>query len=141
MTREIKTKVKSLSCVGGNLTEAKPGGLVAAGTELDPSLTQNDRMRGQVVAAPGSLPKPVDRIVLQLNYFERLVGGAEIRIAVNDSVVLTVGTMSVVGTVAGMQGGKVTLALKGSAMVLPKQKIAVSKKENGRWRLVAYAVA
>ncbi|MCX6798780.1 MAG: translation initiation factor IF-2 subunit gamma [Candidatus Diapherotrites archaeon] len=139
--REIKTRVKSLSCVGGQLQEARPGGLVAAGTGLDPTLTQNDRMRGQVITNPGSLPQSVDKLQLQVSYFERLLAGTEKKIATNDTVVLTVGTMSVVGVVTGMQGNKINISLKGKAVVLPKQKIAISTKDSGRWRLVAYAVA
>ena len=65
----------------------------------------------------------------------------EEKIKSNESVVLTIGTMAVVGIVTSISGSKAKISLKNKVVVLPGQKIAVSKKAEGRWKLIAYAVA
>jgi translation initiation factor 2 subunit 3 len=139
--KELSTEIRSLSCSGGNLKEAVPGGLVAIGTALDPSLTQNDRMRGQVIGTEKSLPKPVSELEIELRYIKRLVSDVESRINSNEPVVLTIGTASLVGIVTSVHKEKAKISLKGEAVVLPGQKIALSRKAAGKWQLVAYAVA
>jgi len=139
--REIHTDVRSLSCSSGKLKEAIPGGLVAIGTGLDPGIAQNDRLRGQVAGKAESLPKTTGELDVEMNYIKRLVASVEPRVNSNEVVVLTVGTMAAVGTVTSVQKSRARISLRNSVVVLPKQKIAVSKKAGGRWQLVAYAVA
>ncbi len=139
--KELHASVESLNCTAGMLQQALPGGLIAIGTGLDPYLAQNDRLRGQVIAHEGALPALTGRLQVQINYIERLVERIEGRIKINDPVVLTIGTMTLLASVEQLQDSRATLSLKGHAVVMPGQKIAISKKEAGRWRLVAYAVA
>ncbi|MBN1941300.1 MAG: translation initiation factor IF-2 subunit gamma, partial [Candidatus Diapherotrites archaeon] len=89
----IKTKVKTLNCSNGPLKKAVPGGLIGIGTFLDPSITQNDRMRGQIAAKPGLLPKPTKQAVLKINFIKRLVASVETNLKTNEPLVLTVGAM------------------------------------------------
>jgi len=135
----LKTKITSLSSTSGELREALPGGLIAIGTAIDPSLAQNDRLRGQVIGHEGALPKARKDLQLKITYIERLVEKIESKIKTNDPVVLTIGTMTLLGNVESSHEANVKISLKGKAVVLPGQKIAISKKDRGRWRLVAYA--
>jgi len=139
--KELSTGIRSLSCSSGSLKEAVPGGLVAIGTGLDSSLTQNDRMRGQVAGTEESLPKASTELDVELTYIERLVSSVENKISSNEPVVLTIGTMATVGVATGASQNKAKIRLRSPAVVLPGQKIAVSKKSRGRWQLVAYAIA
>ncbi len=138
--KEISTEIRSLSCSSGKLQKAVPGGLIAIGTGLDSSLTQNDRMRGQVIGTAKSLPQPVKDMDLQLSYIKRLVASIESKINSNEAVVLTIGTMAVVGTVTSIHENKAKISLRSQVIILPGQKIAISKKTEGRWQLVAYAI-
>jgi len=137
----LLTDVRSLSCNSGQLKEAVPGGLVAIGTGLDSSLTQNDRMRGQVIGTEKSLPKALCELDVEISYIKRVVEKVEGKINSNEAIVLTAGTMAVVGTVTGIHGNTAKISLKDEIVVLPGQKIALSKKSSGRWQLVAYAIA
>lgn len=131
----------SLNNFSGSLDAAKPGGLIAIGTKLDPSLTRNDHMRGQIVCKPGSMPKPTKKITIELHMFERLVDNAELHIKQNDKVVLTIGTMTSVGTVVKKSGkNEFEIALNSAAVVEKGQRIAVNKKHMAQWRLAAYGV-
>jgi translation initiation factor 2 subunit 3 len=69
----IVTKVLSINTESGSLDEANAGGLIAIGTLLDPSVTQNDKMKGQVLSKPGTLPKPVTRIKMTYKSIDRLL--------------------------------------------------------------------
>lgn len=139
--KQLSTDIRSLSCSSGALKETVPGGLIAIGTGLDPSLTQNDRMRGQVIGTGKSLPQPINELEVELTYLKRLVSSVESSINSNQLVVLTVGTMTVIGTVTSIHGNKAKILLRDRIVILPDQKIALSKKSGGRWQLVAYAIA
>ena len=54
--RPIKSKIVSLKAEENNLLYAVPGGLIAAGLAVDPSMTRNDRMVGNVLGVEGKLP-------------------------------------------------------------------------------------
>ncbi|MDD5163525.1 MAG: translation initiation factor IF-2 subunit gamma [Candidatus ainarchaeum sp.] len=135
----MQTTVKSLSCAAGKLTDAKPGGLIGIGTMLDPSLTQNDRMRGQVIARPDLMPLPAKKLFLKMTFIERVAANIDKKIRTNDVLVLTIGAMTALGTMIKEKGGVLEIDLKTPAVIEEGGKIAVSRKEGGRWRLIGYA--
>lgn len=139
--KKILAKVVSLSTALGKLQKAKPGGLIATGTLLDPTLTQNDRMRGQLIGKPGSLAMPTKNLKLEVHFLERLITDFPKEIKVNETVVVTVGTMTAVGTVIKSSAKEVEIALKNAVVIEKEQKIAISKKDASRWRLVAYGIS
>ena len=53
----IITEISSLGTGAGLVEEVKPGGLVAIGTKLDPSMTRSDSLIGSVIGKPGTLPE------------------------------------------------------------------------------------
>lgn len=52
----LKSTVVSLKADDNDLLYAVPGGLIAVGLLLDPSLTRNDRLTGNVLGFSNSLP-------------------------------------------------------------------------------------
>jgi translation initiation factor 2 subunit 3 len=54
--RPIKSKIVTLKAEENHLLYAVPGGLIAAGLMIDPSMTRNDRMVGNVLGVEGKLP-------------------------------------------------------------------------------------
>ena len=52
----IHTEITSLGTGAGTVDSVKPGGLVAIGTKLDPTLTRGDSLLGSVIGIPDSLP-------------------------------------------------------------------------------------
>jgi len=138
----ISTTVVSLGVSDGALEEARPGGLIAIGTTLDPSITQNDSMRGQVVSKPGSMPAPTTSLKLEVVPVQRLLVEGASNVKANDLVVITVGTMTAVGNaVKEYKKGFFDIALKNEVVIEPGQKVAISKRESGQWRLVAYGIS
>ena len=138
---KTKTKITSLAIDSGLISEAKPGGLIAIGTELDPSIAQNDQLRGQIISAPGTMPEPVKVVNVKLHLFERVVDAQlkdKIVVKVTDPLVLTIGTNTTIGLVTKTDGKSAVLALKNEVVAEKNEKVALSKNINGQWRLVAY---
>lgn len=138
--KKIFAKVASLSTSSNKLQEAMPGGLIAIGTLMDPSISRNDQLRGQVVGMLGKLPEPVSRLKLELHLIKRLITQELQEIRANEAVVLTVGTMTTVGTVVLSNKERIEVLLKAKVIAEKGQKIAISKKDAGRWRLAAFGI-
>src|SRR3989338_4710194 len=135
------TKVIDLSVADGKIDSAQPGGLIALRTELDPSLTKGDQMRGQLIGKPGTLPEPVDELRLEVHEFERLLEKNVGLPKVNEMVVLTIGTATAVGVVTKqLKKGEYEVRLKGKAAAEKGQKVAISKRVGAGWRLASYGI-
>lgn len=135
---KIVTRVENISCAEGKLKEAKSGGLLALETNLDPGLTQNDQMKGQVIGGLDSLPKPVKEISMNVSFLPRQVTKSTEKIKTNESLVLTVGTATVIGIAKEATDNTVKVVLKSPVVVEKGQKIAISRKEKMKWRLIAF---
>ncbi|MEM4598324.1 MAG: translation initiation factor IF-2 subunit gamma [Candidatus Diapherotrites archaeon] len=138
--KKIVTSVCNISTASGKLDSAKPGGLIAIETTLDPSTTQNDQMKGQLIGAVGTLPEPSKEIDLEIHYMERTTSKAIQGVKVGESLVLTIGTMTSLAIVKKVQGNKVSAQLKKEASFWKGQIVAISKQHEMRWRLVAYGI-
>lgn len=139
LSEKTFTKVTSISSSHGLVQEAHPGGLMAIGTTLDPSIAQNDQLRGKIIAKPASLPDPTKELKLSITMFKRMdekETGNEIKI--NDPLVLTIGTNTAIGVTTKSSPNEIELILKNEVIVEKGEKIAISKNMNNQWRLVAY---
>ncbi|MFH0954968.1 MAG: translation initiation factor IF-2 subunit gamma [Candidatus Micrarchaeota archaeon] len=136
----IKTKVVGIQTTFGSLEKAVPGGLLAIETTLDPNLTKNDQMKGQIVASIGTLPEPALKLSLKLFPFKRLVTDAVFDLKPSETVVLTVGTMTAVGTIIKISKDTASLVLKNPVVVEQDQKIVISKRHKTGWRLAGYGI-
>lgn len=137
---ETKTKVVSLLSSTGPIKEATPGGLIAVGTNLDPSIAQNDQLRGKIIAKTDSLPNETNDLKINYELFKRKneEEKEEFKIKINDPVVLTIGTNTNIGFVTEIDDKNMTLKLKNPEVFEKKDKIAISKNIEGQWRLVSY---
>lgn len=140
----LKTKVVSLMVGTQVVDKAGPGGLIAVGTELDPSVTKADNLVGRVLGHPGKLPKTVDRINMQVKLLDRVVGAeqetAVEAIKIKEPLMLNAGTATTVGMVVKSANDQVEAILKLPVPVVPGQRLAVSRRVGGRWRLIGYGI-
>jgi translation initiation factor 2 subunit 3 len=137
--KTFTTKVKSLSTAAGSLKQAEPGGLIAIGTTLDPGLTKNDQMRGQVSGAIGALPEPTTKLSLDIHMLKRLVEKVK-KLRVNENIILAVGTSTALGVITKEKSDKLEVDLKVPVVIDKGQKVAISSRMENGWRLVAYGV-
>jgi translation initiation factor 2 subunit 3 len=142
--KPLKSKVVTLFCGTQAVERAGPGGLIAVGTELDPSVTKADNLVGRALGLPGKLPKVADRMTMQVTLLERVVGAEDEAavepIKVKEPLMLNVGTATTVGLVLKSANNVVEAALKLPVAVEPGDRIAVSRRVGGRWRLIGYGI-
>jgi len=136
----ITTTIQSLHTGGGSVKEAKCGGLVGAGTTLDPSLTKSDGLVGNVVGKVGTLPESLDKLTLDVQLFERAVGTENLvavdKIRTNEALVLNVATSVTSGTVTSAREDVIDVALRKPVCAEPTSKVAVSRRLGESWRLI-----
>jgi translation initiation factor 2 subunit 3 len=138
----ITTKAESLFTGGKSVKEATPGGLIAIGTSLDPSRTKSDSYAGKVVGKVGQLPAILDSFNLSINLLKRVVGTIEEKtvepIKTNEPLMLTIGTATTVGIVSEFHGEIIGVKLKLPVCAEIGQRIAISRRIDGRWHLIGY---
>ena len=141
---KIITTIESLHAGGTELQRAKPGGLIAIGTKLDPAMTKSDGLTGRVVGKPGTLPPVLHKIIMTTTLLERVVGTAEDlaveNIKTNEPLMLSVGTATTVGVVTSARGNESEVALKIPVCAEKGQRVAVSRKITGKWRLIGFGI-
>jgi len=140
--KPIKTKIVSLSAGNSELREARPGGLIAIGTKLDPALTKSDNLSGNVLGKPGSLPQARDKLTMKVNLLRRLIGSREeiniTPLQKGEALMLSAGSAVTVGIVTDAKKGKMDLKLP--VCVEENNPIAISRRFGARWRLIGYGV-
>jgi translation initiation factor 2 subunit 3 len=141
--KPLVTKIASLSTGSIKLKTAQPGGLLAIGTELDPSVTKSDSLGGCVVGDPGTLPPVWETVLLEVHLLDRVVGSEEetkvTDVKKGEPLMLNVGTGKTIGVVAAP--GKVTrLNLKLPICSSVGDRVAISRRIGGRWRLIGYGI-
>jgi len=139
---KIRTTVNSLFTGGKSVKEARPGGLIAIGTNLDPARTKSDSFAGKVVGTPGELPETLESFNLSITLLKRVVGTVEEKnvepIKTNEPLMLTIGTATTVGIVSEFQGKKIGVKLKLPVCAEEGQRIAISRRIDSRWHLIGY---
>jgi len=126
------------------MKEAKPGGLVALQTDLDPSLTRGDGLAGSVVGLPGKLPPSLDVLKLRIKLFDYVIGVSGHQkvpnIKTRDALLLTVAIAKTVGIVISARREEIEIKLKIPVCVEKNDKVAIAMQIGGRWHLVGYGV-
>jgi translation initiation factor 2 subunit 3 len=141
----ILSTIATLGTGAGLVENVKPGGLVAIGTKLDPTFTKSDSLIGSIIGKPGSLPKDVEDITVETHLFDTAVGTAEMvrvePIKVKEPLRLNIGTAASVGTVTSVRDGKMEVKLKKPVCLLPRSRVAISRRIAERWRLIGSGIA
>lgn len=140
----VRSKITSLMIGSQVLKTATPGGLIAVGTNLDPSITKADALVGRLVGYPGKLPDPLNRFTMKVTLLDRVVGTTDDTavdpIKVKEPLMLNVGTATTVGLVMKVGADEVEVVLKLPVAVETGSRVAISRRVGGRWRLIGFGV-
>ncbi|NYT19489.1 MAG: translation initiation factor IF-2 subunit gamma [Methanosarcinales archaeon] len=142
----IFTTVKMIAAGSDKVEEATPGGLLALGTGLDPSITKSDSLTGQVAGAPDTLPPTHDSFTLELKLLERVVGISDDepieigKIKTSEPLMLNVGTATTVGVVTSARENVAETKLKRPVCAEIGSMVAISRRVGSRWRLIGVGV-
>jgi len=141
---KLVAKVTSLEAGGKSVDEVVPGGLIAIGTALDPSITKSDGLTGRVIATPDNIPRVTYDFVMRTVLLDRVVGSAADlsvdSIKSNEPLMLSVGTATTVGVVKSARNDSAEVVLKIPVCILPGQRVAISRRISNKWRLIGYGI-
>ena len=140
----LTTEVVSLRFGNLEVEEAKPGGLLAIGTKLDPSLTKADNLVGNVVGKPGQLPPVVNTLRIEYRLLERVIGTRELLkvqpLRLREPIMLTIGTAVTLGIITRLTKDEVEVVLRRPVVAWKGARVAISRQVLGRWRLIGWGV-
>ncbi|MFZ0568151.1 MAG: translation initiation factor IF-2 subunit gamma [Nitrososphaeraceae archaeon] len=140
----IRSVVSTLGTGAGLVERVRPGGLVAIGTKLDPAYIKSDSLIGSVVGKPDSLPDDVEEISIEVHLFATAVGTQEMvkvePIKTKEPLRLNVGTAAALGAVTSSKDSKVEVKLRKPLCLLPRSRVAISRRISDRWRLIGAGV-
>ncbi len=140
----IVAKVTTLQAGGKNVKTVAPGGLIAIGTELDPSLTKSDGLTGRILGIPENLPPVVHEFRMSTTLLDRVVGSASDldvdEIKTNEPLMLSIGTATTIGIVRSARNGSAEVVLKIPVCVIEGQRVAISRRISNKFRLIGYGI-
>lgn len=141
---QIHTEIVSLGTGAGRVEMAKPGGLIAIGTKLDPSLTRSDSLIGSIIGKPDTLPENSHSAKIEVSLFDSAVGDADetkvLPIQVGESLRLNVGTAPVLSKVEKVKSGIIEVQFRRPVCLFEKNNVAISRRIADRWRLIGAGV-
>ncbi len=149
--KKIKKQGGEISCVTVNteivsaftgsqaIQDVVPGGSVALGTLLDPSISKSDQLAGNVVGRPDEMPPVIDKIRVNVKLLEKVVGTEEqerVKPLSQEPLLLNLGPMVTSGMVTKIKGSEAEVTLKFPICAEPGDKLAISRRVGSRWRLI-----
>jgi translation initiation factor 2 subunit 3 len=157
-----RARIVSLRAENNSLEFAVPGGLIGVGLTLDPSTCRADKLAGQVIGLPGTLPDVYYQLTVCVTLFQRLLGvqvegpgDTKIQpLRLKEVLMVNVGATSTGAQIQGLQvvaqqvpetqaAGQMyfaNLLLKYPVCTSVQERIALSRKLDDRWKLVGWAV-
>lgn len=130
--------IKSLREEKDSLEKAVSGGLIAIGTDIDPSLTKSDSLVGAVLGPVGELPDASAVIKVKYSLLKRSEENPLFR--KGEPVVMSVHTATSVGVIADLAKGIATIQLKNPIVVDKGFKVAISRRFGQSWKLSASGI-
>jgi translation initiation factor 2 subunit 3 len=141
----MTSQISTLGTGAGLVESVRPGGLVAIGTQLDPTFTKSDSLIGSVVGKPGTLPKDIEDITMEIVLFDTAVGTADMvkvePLKAKEPIRVNMGTAAAIGNVTNVRDSKIEVKLKKPVCLMPKSRVAISRRIADRWRLIGSGVA
>ena len=140
----ISTEIVSLGTGAGIVDSVKPGGLVAIGTKLDPSMTRSDSFIGSIIGKPGTLPENSLEAKMQVHLFDSAVGTtADVKvlpIQIGESLRVNVGTAPVLSKVTKVKSETIDIQFRRPVCLFEGSNVAISRRIADRWRLIGAGV-
>jgi len=88
--------------------------------------------------------EPLKSLTLEVRLLDRAVGTKEeIKLEplkINEELVVNVWTTRTIGTISSIKNNKIELQLKSPVVTLKNEKVAISRRIQGRWRLIGCGV-
>ena len=140
----IQTKIVSLGTGVGIVDSVKPGGLIAIGTQLDPSMTRIDSLIGSVIGKPDTLPEISSTTKLSISLFDSAVGMTGetkvLPVQMGELLRLNIGTAPVLSKVIKVKADIIEIELRRPVCLFKNENVAISRRIADRWRLIGAGI-
>ncbi len=139
----VYTKIENMMQSNRKIKIARPGGLIAISTLLDPYFTKGDSMVGNIVVKKDNEEVEVYE-VLRVKYtlIERIIENERKKIVedinVNDVILINIGTARTIGICTKKERDVIELKLKLPIAAFKGDRCVLSMQVDGRWRLIGY---
>lgn len=133
-TLSIKTTIKSLQTDNIILDNITPGGLMAIRTDINPHITKNDRMVGNIICLEDDDSFEITSI---LNIKPEFINDYSLKNG--DKVSIQIGPMNILGLVTFCKKNKVSLKLNRPVCYKKGCKIYLAKT-SGKYSVIGYAI-
>jgi len=146
----IVAQIESLFAEQNELQYAVPGGLIGVGTKIDPTLTRTDRLVGQVLGQPGTLPDIFNELEINFFLLRRLLGvktegdqgsksGTKVsKLTKGEVLMVNIGSTSTGGRVIAVKSDLAKIGLTTPVCSSNGEKIALSRRVDKHWRLIGW---
>lgn len=144
--KPLRSTIVQLKSELNNLNYAVPGGLIAVGTNLDPTLTRQDHMVGCILGVPGKMLDIFVDLEVKFYLMKRLVGlkskegeSSKIKkLSSGELLMINIGSTHVGGKVVGTKEDKAKIELSSPVCTQVDDKIAISRRVEKHWRLIGW---
>ncbi len=141
----ITAKVTSIYQGDIPLESAHPGGLIAIGTTLDPSLTKADNLIGNLAGRVNELPSIQNQCNIEVHLLNKVLGAEEdIEVAplkIGEPLLLVAGTLLTAGVIQKIgKKNVVSFRLKRPLCAEQGATVAISRPIRKRYRLIGYGI-
>ncbi len=140
----IQTKIVSLGTGVGIVDSVKPGGLIAIGTQLDPSMTRIDSLIGSVIGKPDTLPEISSTTKLSISLFDSAVGMTGetkvLPVQMGELLRLNIGTAPVLSKVIKVKADIIEIEFRRPVCLFKNENVAISRRIADRWRLIGAGI-
>eukprot|EP00356_Strombidium_inclinatum_P005660 CAMPEP_0170492814 /NCGR_PEP_ID=MMETSP0208-20121228/12902_1 /TAXON_ID=197538 /ORGANISM="Strombidium inclinatum, Strain S3" /LENGTH=332 /DNA_ID=CAMNT_0010768629 /DNA_START=473 /DNA_END=1471 /DNA_ORIENTATION=+ len=149
--REIQSQITSLMADENRLMYAVPGGLIGVGLKVDPLITRQDQLVGQIIGHPESMPDVLSEIDAQFYLLKRLLGvkttsrqtDAEKRnkvspLKTDELLLINVGSTSLAGKIISVKKDTVKIEFSKPVCANIGEKIALSRRIDNNFRLIGW---
>ncbi len=138
----IRTTIRELRQGGCKVKEIHPGGTAGISTGLDPFVTKEDTLSGQLVGLPGKLPEQLDEVEIKYELFDKVIGEKEEvsvpSIQKGDEILVSAYSIISIGYVIDNKKNKMRLKLSKPILANKGDKIILGKKIRNRWRIIGH---
>jgi translation initiation factor 2 subunit 3 len=139
-----RSAIVSLFSEKNRLTEAVSGGLIAIGTNLDPSLTKEDKLQGQVIGLEGKLPDVYLNLEVKFKLMKYLIGSDNMskikRLQEGEILRVNCGSLTAYGKIESIKNHILKIHLDKPVCLMINDMISLSRKEDKSWRLIGCGV-
>lgn len=150
LCKSLKTRILQMKSEQNPLQFAVPGGLIAVGTRLDPTLTRADHLLGSVIGYPGKMPGIFTEVEIKYYLLKDLLGvrskeGESCRVKKLHSaeiLMLNIASTAVGGKILGIKDGggsdRAKIQLTNPVCCNVGGRVALSRKIEKHWRLIGW---